>query len=125
MKVDADDQVRTSIADFYQQYKNLIFKKANEMANDPDYFFNMAPYALALGVINPYSRAFNGRKLEQCPYLITKTSEKRPADEWGHILADVADLMDYKSRRMQIEKWFAVKVVRSEPQEKRKPRTKK
>ena len=37
MKVDAADQARTSIADFYQQYKNLIFKKANEMANDPDY----------------------------------------------------------------------------------------
>ena len=37
MKVDAADQARTSIADFYQKYRNLIFKKANEMANDPDY----------------------------------------------------------------------------------------
>ena len=37
MKVDAADQARTSFADFYQQYKNLIFKKAHEMANDPDY----------------------------------------------------------------------------------------
>ena len=37
MKVDAADQAWTSSADFYQQYKNLIFKKANEMANDPDY----------------------------------------------------------------------------------------
>lgn len=36
MKVDAADRARTSIADFYQQYKNLIFKKADEMANDPD-----------------------------------------------------------------------------------------
>lgn len=86
------------------------------LKNDPDYYFNYAPYALALGVINPYSKAFNGRKLEPCPYLITKTSEKRPADEWGHILADVADLMDYKSRRMQIEKWFAVQVVTTKTQ---------
>ena len=37
MKVDATNQARTSIADFYQKYRNLIFKKANEMANDPDY----------------------------------------------------------------------------------------
>ena len=37
MKVDAAEQARTSIADFYQTYRNLIFKKANEMANDPDY----------------------------------------------------------------------------------------
>ena len=37
MKVDAAELARTSIADFYQTYRNLIFKKANEMANDPDY----------------------------------------------------------------------------------------
>jgi len=95
------------------------------LKNDPDYYFNYAPYALALGVINPYSRAFGKRKLEQCPYLITKTTGRRPADEWGHILADIADMMDHKSRQMQIEKWFAVKVVRTEPRKKQAPKRKK
>lgn len=95
------------------------------LKNDPDYYFNYAPYALALGVIRPYTRAFGSRKLDQCPYLITKSSGKRPAEEWGHILADVADTMDYKARRMQIEKWFAVKVVRTTPKSNRKPRTKR
>lgn len=80
------------------------------LRNDPDYYFNYAPYALALGVINPYSRAFGQRKLDQCPYLVTQVTGKRTAEEWGQILADVADLMDHKARRMQIEKWFAVKV---------------
>ena len=80
------------------------------LRNDPDYYFNNAPYALAMGVINPYSRAFGNRKIDQCPYLVTRTIGKRPADEWGHILADVADLMDHRSRQMQIEKWFAVKI---------------
>ena len=95
------------------------------LKNDPDYYFNYAPYALALGVIRPYTRAFGSRKLDQCPYLITKNNGKRPAEEWGHILADVADMMDYKARRMQIEKWFAVKVVRTTPKSNRKPRTKR
>ncbi len=80
------------------------------LRNDPDYYFNYAPYALALGVINPYSRAFGKRKLDQCPYLVTRVTGKRTAEEWGHLLADVADLMDHKARRMQIEKWFAVKI---------------
>ena len=80
------------------------------MRNDPDYYFNYAPYALALGVINPYSRAFGRRKIEQCPYLITKVTGKHTAEEWGHILADVADMMDHRARQMQIEKWFAVQV---------------
>ena len=80
------------------------------LRNDPDYYFNYAPYALAMGVINPYSRAFGKRKIENCPYLAMKVSGKHTADEWGRTLAEVADLMDYRARRMQIEKWLAVKV---------------
>ena len=80
------------------------------LRNDPDYYFNYAPYALAMGVINPYSRAFGSRKIDQCPYLVTRVTGKRTADEWAHILSDVADAMDRKSRQMQIEKWFAVKI---------------
>ena len=94
------------------------------LRNDPDYYFNYAPYALALGVINPYSKAFGQRKIEPCPYLISKTTGRHTAEEWGHVLVDIADMMDYKARRMQIEKWFAVKVVRSEPQPRRKPQPK-
>ena len=91
------------------------------LKNDPDYYFNYAPYALALGVINPYSRAFSGRKIDQCPYLITKTIGKRTAEEWGHILQDTADMMDHLSRRMQVEKWFAVKIqVKKAPPRRRK-----
>ena len=77
--------------------------------NDPDYYFNYAPYALALGVINPYSRAFGNRKLSQCPYLITKVTGKRTAEEWAHLLSDTADLMDHKSRIMQLEKWLPIR----------------
>ena len=80
------------------------------LRNDPDYYFNYAPYALALGVINPYSRAFGQRKLEPCPYLAVKVTGKHTAEDWGHILAETADLMDHKARRMQIEKWLAVKI---------------
>lgn len=78
--------------------------------NDPDYFFNMAPYALALGVINPYAKAFGRRKLDQCPYLYTRVNGKRTAEEWGHLMADAADMMDAKARRMQIEKWTAIQI---------------
>ena len=83
---------------------------ARFLRNDPDYYFNYAPYALALGVINPYSRSFGKRKLEPCPYLVTNVTDKHTAEEWGHILADTADLMDHKARIMQIEKWFAVRI---------------
>ena len=76
------------------------------MLNDPDYFFNMAPYALAMGIINPYSRSFGRRMLDQCPYIVSRVSGKRTAEEWAHLMADVADLMDLRARQLQVEKWI-------------------
>jgi len=80
------------------------------LKNDPDYFFNLAPYALALGVINPYAKAFGRRKMDQCPYLITRVSGKRTAEEWAHMMADVADMMDMRARQMQVEKWIPIHI---------------
>jgi hypothetical protein len=96
------------------------------LENDPDYYFNMAPYALAMGVINPYSRTFSRRKLDQCPYLMTPVTEKRTAEEWGHLMADAADLMDALSRQMMVEKWTAIQVqFNRTPKPEQKPQPKK
>ena len=80
------------------------------LQNDPDYFFNYAPYALALGIINPYTRNFGRRKIGQCPYLVTRITGPRTPEEWGHLMADVADMMDFRSRQMQIEKWIPIHI---------------
>ena len=80
------------------------------LLNDPEYFFNYAPYALAMGVMGPFARSFGGRKFDQCPYLVTRVTGKRTAEEWGQLLQDTADIMDAKSRRMQIEKWVPLDV---------------
>ena len=74
------------------------------MKNDPDYFFNMAPHALAMGVINSYARAFGRRKLDQCPYLMSPVTGRRTAEEWGHLMADAADMMDARARQMMWER---------------------
>ena len=76
------------------------------MNNDPEYFFNMAPYALAMGIITPFSRRFGRRMLPQCPYIVSRISGKRTAEEWGSLMEDVADLMDMRARQLEIEKWL-------------------
>ena len=86
------------------------------LATDPDYFFNQAPYALALGVIRPFANVFGRRKLDQCPYLISAVHGKRTAPEWAKLMATTADMMDAKARRMSVEKWVAVDIqVRRPP----------
>ncbi len=74
--------------------------------SDPEYFFNMAPYALTLGIIHPFARNFGARKLEQCPYLVTRVHGRRSADEWADMIVTTADLMDARQRRMEFEKWL-------------------
>ena len=76
---------------------------------DPDYFFRMAPYAIALGVGKPFAAAFGRRKLEQCPYFITKVRGNRTAEEWMRLMLQAVAQMDERSRRMQIEKWMAIR----------------
>ena len=95
------------------------------MANDPEYFFNMAPYALAMGVINPFSMAFGRRMLPQCPYLMSKVTGKRTAEDWGQLMVDAADLMDAKSRRMQIERWTVPELPMKKPAPQKKPAQRK
>ena len=78
------------------------------MKADPDYYFNMVPYALALGIIKPFSERFGSKPMDQCPYLVTRIHGKRSAAEWGELLAKTADLMDARYRRMEIEKWIPI-----------------
>ena len=80
------------------------------LKSDPDYFFNLAPYALALGVIKPFALNFGARKMDPCPYMVTKVTGKHSADEWAEVIADAADKIDARYRRMEIEKWTAVKI---------------
>lgn len=79
--------------------------------SDPEYFFSLAPYALALGTIKPYANAFARRKLDGCPYLAVKTKSKLTAEEWGQLLADTADLMDAKSRRLMVDRWIPTQLL--------------
>ena len=96
------------------------------MSNDPDYFFNLAPFALALGVINPFAKAFARRKLNQCPYLVSGTHGKRSAEEWAKLLSSTADMMDQRSRRMMVEKWLTVPSPSAAPKKsKRRPASRK
>ena len=83
------------------------------LEGDPDYFFNLAPYALALGVIKPFARAFGRRQLDQCPYLVSRIHGKRTAEEWAQLMADTADRMDAISRQMLVERWVPLRAAAS------------
>ena len=71
--------------------------------NDPEYFFNMIPYAMALGVAKPFARRYGGKKLPPCPYLVTGRNGIYSAEIWQRILQETTDLLEARYKRREWE----------------------
>ena len=74
--------------------------------NDPDFFFRMLPYAIAMGVDTRFAKNFGAQKMPQCPYFAAREDRKRTAAEWALMLRKTADRMDARQRKMQLEQWL-------------------
>ena len=72
-----------------------------ELEMDPDYFFEMAPYALAFGVENGFAKRFGRNIMPQCSYLDAGRSEKRNAREWAYLMRQTAEKLDNGAKRIR------------------------
>ena len=77
---------------------------------NPDYFFEMVPYAIALGVDGAFARQFGRHPQPPCPYLTEDRSPKRNTQDWAQYLRKVADMMDARQRKMQLEKFVPITI---------------
>ena len=74
------------------------------MEYDPDYFHELAPYAMALGVDKSFALAFGKQGIAACPYLTTGMDGHRPAIEWNNLMNEVVASMDRRKNQMTMEK---------------------
>lgn len=71
---------------------------------DPNYFFRMAPYALALGVGRRFANAAGSFRPEGCSYLAGYTGTAMPAQKWIRLLEKTVADMERRSRRLGFER---------------------
>lgn len=71
---------------------------------DPDYFFRLAPSALALGVDKAFARRFGNKKLDRCPYLTTGMDGHMTALQWSELIRETVDAMNARVRNLPLEK---------------------
>ena len=76
--------------------------------NDPEYFYNLLPYAMALGVEIPFARRFGKQKLAPCPYFTCGVRNRMTAEEWTRFFRETADILDERYRRQQVEQYSAL-----------------
>lgn len=72
--------------------------------SDPEYFFEMAPYAMALGALYPFARRFGKMKLGPCPYLTTGLDGQMSAAQWSKLMLSAAKALDARQRRMPLDR---------------------
>ena len=72
--------------------------------SDPEYFFTMAPFALALGVDKSFARRFKTERLPDCPYITTGSSKTLTAPEWSAVLRGTLSAMDRRTRMRPLER---------------------
>lgn len=71
---------------------------------NPHYFYDLAPYALALDADRAFARRFGNVQLPECPYLTTGMDGHMTVKEWDQLLRDTADSMDALQRRLPIDR---------------------
>lgn len=86
----------------------LVRKKKPEIyrisKNDPDYFFRMAPYALALGLEKDFAKSFGLMRLDQCHYLTTGMDGNMTALQWSALMRRAVEKMNDRANRLPLER---------------------
>ena len=67
--------------------------------NNPDVFFDLAPYALALGCDNALARRFGRERLPDCPYIQAADSRGLTAQQWSQLMRHMLSSMTTAHQR--------------------------
>ena len=70
------------------------------LSGNPDFYYDLAPYALALGVDRAFARQLADTKLPPCPWLTTGMDGQMTAREWNRLLRRTTQALDARQKRL-------------------------
>jgi hypothetical protein len=79
------------------------------MQAEPDYFFNMLPWAMALGVDKRFAKRFGKMRIQSCPYLMDDKGKNMDALQWCEYLRKTVSAMEHRADHLAYEN-FAKKI---------------
>lgn len=74
------------------------------LRSNPHYYYDLAPYALALGVDKSFTRHLRSARLPQCPYLTTGMDGHLTVSEWDELLRDTVAGLDAMQQRLPLDR---------------------
>ena len=98
-------QVAGEILGLRRYLKSLNKKQWKQiLRSNPHYFYDMAPYALALGIDRQFARQLRRLRLPSCPYLTTGMDGQLTAAEWNQLLRETVASLDAMQKRLPIDR---------------------
>ena len=75
---------------------------------NPNYFFDMIPEAMAMGCDKAFARRFGKSRLPACPYIIASDTRGLTAAQWSQLMRQILDGMTARQRQMPTDTFRAV-----------------
>lgn len=99
----------------YHLTRSSVFEMQQCLEKNPSYFFELMPYALALGVEKAFARRFGKVTVTDCSYLDAPVPAELTPHQWAVLLRHVTDRLNRRQRRMKLERLFqnAEQIVKS------------
>lgn len=75
------------------------------LRSNPDYFYELIPFAYALGVDRKFAKQFASLRIPACTWLVTGMTPPRTPAEWIPLLREAVQAMDSLAKRPVWEKY--------------------
>ena len=76
--------------------------------SNPDFYFDLAPHAMALGIGRAFARRFGKVRLHACPYIQAADTANLTAAQWCQLMRQILDGMNARQRQMPLENMMKV-----------------
>ena len=77
---------------------------ARILRTNPEFFYTLVPYALAMGVDTKFAKAFGGIRMPACPYLTSGMDGHMTALEWSRKFRDVLAVLDERQLQLLLDR---------------------
>ena len=85
-------------------FKKLTEKQVQQLCREnPEVFFDMAPYAIALGCDGAFARRFGKSRLPACPYIQASNTRGLTAQQWSQLMRNILEGMTARQRKLPLE----------------------
>lgn len=116
-RTEAGKQAAAEVLSLRRYMRKLSSEHIHQLQRgNPDFFYDFAPHAMALGSCRAFARRFGKLRLPPCPYILAADTANLTAVQWSQLMRQILDGMNARQRQMPLEKMRkAVRSVRNMP----------